>query len=85
MRTYRSPKPVESEGGPGSAGQSGDTQGLSDVPNAGLSVRALVEAGQNFEAEVLMGVEEGRDPEVVEVQTHQARKDEVPSKHGKAG
>lgn len=44
MRTYSSPKPEEKEGGSGSAGQSGDTQGLSGVAEAGgLSVKGLVE------------------------------------------
>ena len=67
MRTYSSPKPKENRGGPGSAGQSGDTQGLSDVAEAGgLSIKQLVQEGQNFEAETLMGVEEAPDPDVDE-------------------
>jgi hypothetical protein len=49
--------------GPGSAGQSGDTQGLSDVAEAGSqSVEELVEEGQSFEAEVISGVENAPRP-----------------------
>lgn len=52
-------RPAAGKGmGPGSAGQSGDTQGLSDIAEAGSeSVQELVEEGQYFEAEVLQGVE----------------------------
>ena len=42
--------------GPDSAGQSGDTQGLSDVAEADSeSVEELVEEGQSYEAEVIAG------------------------------
>lgn len=44
--------------GPGSAGQSGDTQGLPDMAEADSeSVVELVEEGQNLEAELIMGME----------------------------
>lgn len=42
-----------------SAGQSGDTQGLSNVEEANSeSVEELVEEGQDFEADVVAGIEE---------------------------
>jgi len=44
--------------GPDSAGQSGDTEGLTDEPEADSeSVEELVEEGQYFEAEVVNGIE----------------------------
>ena len=64
---------------PGSAGQSGDTQGLSDVAEAGSeSVQELVEEGQSFEAEAISGVEDAPDPDVAEVHTKQVPEDDVP-------
>ncbi len=68
--------------GPDSAGQSGDTQGLSDVAEAGSeSVLELVEEGQSFEAEVIGGVEDAPDPDVAEVHTRQVPEDDVPSEY----
>jgi hypothetical protein len=68
--------------GPGSAGQSGDTQGLSDVAEAGSeSVEELVEEGQSFEAEVIGGVEDAPDPDVAEVHTKEVPEDDVPSEY----
>jgi hypothetical protein len=68
--------------GPDSAGQSGDTQGLSDVAEAGSeSVAELVEEGQSFEAEVIGGVEDAPDPDVAEVHTKQVPEDDVPSEY----
>jgi hypothetical protein len=68
--------------GPGSAGQSGDTQGLSDVAEAGTeSVEELVEEGQSFEAEVISGVEDSPDADVAEVHTKQVPEDDVPPEY----
>jgi hypothetical protein len=68
--------------GPDSGGQSGDTQGLSDVAEAGSeSVEELVEEGQSFEAEVISGVEDAADPDVDEVHTKQVPEDDVPSEY----
>jgi len=68
--------------GPASAGQSGDTQGLSDVAEASSeSVEELVEEGQFFEAEVISGVENAPDPDVEEVHTKQVPEDDVPSEY----
>ena len=68
--------------GPDSAGQSGDTQGLSEVAEAGSeSVAELAEEGQSFEAEVIGGVEDAPDPDVAEVHTKQVSEDDVPSEY----
>jgi hypothetical protein len=82
IRTYAGVPAREKQGGPGSAGQSGDTQGLSDVAEAGSeSVLELVEEGQSFEAEVIGGVEDAPDPDVAEVHTKQVPEDDVPSEY----
>lgn len=68
--------------GPGSAGQSGDNQGLSDVAKAGSeSVEELIEEGQYFEAEVISGVEDAPGPDEAEVHTRQVPEDDVPSEY----
>jgi hypothetical protein len=68
--------------GTGSAGQSGDTQGLSDVAEAGSeSVEELLEEGQSFEAEAIAGVENAPDPDVAEVHTTQVPEDDVPGEY----
>ena len=65
--------------GTDSAGQSGDTQGLSDIAEAnGESVRELLEEGQTFEAEAIGGVEDAPDADVAEVRTKQVLEDDVP-------
>jgi hypothetical protein len=68
--------------GPGSAGQSGDTQGLSDRAEAGSeSVEELIEEGQYFEAEAISGVEDAPGPDESEVHTKQVPEDDVPSEY----
>jgi len=83
IQTYSEAAAVVKRGmGPGSAGQSGDTQGLSDVAEAGSeSVEELVEEGQYFEAEVIGGVEEAGDGDVAEVHTKQVPEDDVPAEY----
>ena len=72
----------EKGGGTGSAGQCGDTQGLSDLAEAGsASVEELVEEGQSFEAEAIGGVEDAPDADVAEVHTRQVPEDDVPSEY----
>jgi hypothetical protein len=81
-RTYSTVSPREKGGGTGSAGQSGDTQGLSDVAEAGSeSVEELLEEGQSFEAEAIGGVEDAPDADVAEVHTTQVSEDDVPSEY----
>ncbi len=66
----------------GSAGQSGDNQGLPNEAEAGSeSVEELVEEGQFFEAEVISGVENAPDPDVAEVHTKEVPEDDVPSEY----
>ena len=82
FRTYGTVKSKEKGMGPGSAGQSGDTQGLSDVAEAGPeSVEELVEEGQSFEAEAISGVEDSPDPDQSEVHTKEIPEDDVPSEY----
>jgi len=81
--TYDSVSPRRRGTGPDSAGQSGDTQGLSDVAEAGPeSVEELVEEGQSFEADVISGVEDADgDPAELEVHTKQVPEDDVPEEY----
>jgi hypothetical protein len=82
IRTYDTVSAKEGGLGPDSAGQSGDTQGLTDVAEADSeSVLELIEEGQSFEAEVISGVEDAPDPDVAEVHTKQVPEDDVPSEY----
>jgi hypothetical protein len=82
IRTYTGVPAAKKGMGPDSAGQSGDTQGLSDVAEAGSeSVEELLEEGQSFEAEAIEGVEDAPEPDVAEVHTRQVPEDDVPSEY----
>lgn len=82
-RTYAASPPAKKPGlGPGSAGQSGDTQGLSDEAEAGPeSVLELIEEGQSFEADAISGVENAPDADAGEVRMKQVPEDDVPSEY----
>jgi hypothetical protein len=81
-RTYAVVSTGEQDNPADSAGQSGDTQGLSDVAEAGSeSVTELLEEGQSFEAEAIGGVENAPDPDVAEVHTKQVPEDDVPQEY----
>jgi hypothetical protein len=68
--------------GPGAGGQSGDIQGLSRRESADSeSVEELTEEGQEYEAEVINGVENARDPDQGEVTTKEVPEDDVPSEY----
>jgi hypothetical protein len=68
--------------GPGAGGQSGDNQGLSRRESADSeSVEELTEEGQEYEAEVISGVENARDPDQAEVTTKEVSEDDVPSEY----
>jgi len=68
--------------GPDSAGQSGDTQGLPDREEGDSeSVMELLEEGQSFEAEAILGVQDAPDADVAEVHTTQFREDDVPPEY----
>ena len=79
-----SPEDQEKERGigPDSAGQSGDTQGLSEDAEAGPeSVEELTEEGQYFEADAISGVEDAPDADVSEVHTREVPEDDVPPEY----
>lgn len=81
-RTYATVSTGEKGRPADSGGQSGDTQGLPDVAEAGSeSVEELFEEGQTFEAEAISGVEDAPDPDVAEVRTKQVAEDDVPSEY----
>jgi hypothetical protein len=85
IRTYAI-VPTRKQGDEGnladSAGQSGDTQGLSDVAEGGSeSVAELIEEGQFFEADAIGGVEDAPDADVAEVHTKQVPEDDVPPEY----
>jgi hypothetical protein len=68
--------------GAGSAGQSGDLQGLSRERNVDSeSVADLVEEGQAYEAEVVSGVEDALDPDQGEVRTREIPADDIPEEY----
>jgi hypothetical protein len=72
----------QDELGSNSAGQSGDTQQISDVPDADSeSVQELLEEGNTFEADAVSGVENAKDPDVSEETTHQVSEDDVPEEY----
>ena len=65
-----------------SAGQSGDTQGISAaVRTDSESVEELLEEGQSFEAEVVAGVENAPEPDESEVHTKEVPEDDVPEEY----
>jgi len=65
-----------------SAGQAGDTQGISASPTVDSeSVEELLEEGQSFEAEILHGVENAADPDESEVRLKQVPEDDVPEEY----
>ena len=68
--------------GPGSGGQSGDLQGLSNRAGADSeSVDELLEEGNAFEAEVVKGVEDVPDADQREIRTRQFPVDDVPTEY----
>jgi hypothetical protein len=82
LRTYAIVSPGRRDAATDSAGQSGDTQGLSDVAEAGSeSVEELLEEGQSFEAEAIGGVEDAPDADVAAVHTKQVPEDDVPAEY----
>ena len=68
--------------GPGSGGQSGDTQGLSEDEEAtSESVLELVEEGQAFEAGIVAGIENAPDADAGPIRTREVREDDVPPEY----
>jgi hypothetical protein len=65
-----------------SSGQSGDLQGLSNAEVADSeSVDELLEEGNAFQADVVMGVEDAGDAEGREVRTHEVLEDDIPGEY----
>ena len=65
-----------------SAGQSGGDQGLPrDAEADSESVEELLEEGNSFEAGVVLGVENSKDPSVSEVTTYEFPEDDVPGEY----
>jgi hypothetical protein len=75
--------PVDEKGlGPSSGGQSGDTQGLSDIAEADSeSVQELIEEGQYLEAAIISGIENAPDADEGEVRTRQVPTNDVPDEY----
>jgi hypothetical protein len=68
--------------GPDSAGQSGDIQDISNVPDADSeSVEELVEEGNALEAGIVDGVESAELPDESEVTTREVPEDDVPQEY----
>ena len=68
--------------GSGSAGQSGDLQGLSRVEDVDSeSVNELIEEGNAFEADVVQGVTDAGNADEEEVHTHEVPEDDVPGEY----
>lgn len=68
--------------GPDSAGQSGDTQQISNTAGADSeSVEELAEEGNAFEADAVYGVENAKDADVSEVTTREVPEDDVPGEY----
>ena len=67
--------------GTGSAGQSGDLQGLSRRNVDSESVEELAAEGQSYEAELLSSIEEASDPDEGELRTREVPADDVPGEY----
>jgi len=66
----------------GSGEQSGDLQNLSRTQGADSeSVEELLEEGNAFEADAVLGVEDADDAEGKEVRTHEVPEDDVPGEY----
>ena len=75
-------RPMRKGPGASSAGQSGDTQGLSGLEDVDSeSVEELTEEGQDFEAGVISGVENAPDADEGEVTTSEVPEDDVPGEY----
>ena len=69
-------------GASGSAGQSGDLQGLSRVEDVDSeSVNELIEEGNAFEADVVQSVTDAGNADEEEVHTHEVPEDDVPDEY----
>lgn len=68
--------------GPDSAGQTGDNQQTHVRAEADTeSVEELLDEGNVFEAEAVLGVESAPDPDEGEVRVHEVPEDDVPEEY----
>src|SRR5438552_4203094 len=68
--------------GPSSGGQSGDTQGLTNIEDMDSeSVEELVEEGQYLEAELISGIENAPNADQGPVRTKAVPEDDVPTEY----
>lgn len=75
--------PTIKGGGSRTAGQSGDTEGLSDTESVDSeSVEELVEEGQDFEAELVDSVANAPDPDEAELDAEVPAEDDQDSGQG---
>jgi hypothetical protein len=75
-------RPNQRESDSSSAGQSGGDRGLPrDATADSESVEELLEEGNSFEAGVVFGVENSKDPSVSEVTMHEFPEDDVPGEY----
>jgi hypothetical protein len=82
IQVRRASGPPRETAVPGSGGQSGDLQGLSNVERADSeSVDELIEEGNAFEAGVVSGVEEAGERGEKEVRTREVAEDDVPGEY----
>jgi hypothetical protein len=73
---------LREEEGSGAAGQSGDTQQLSDEESADPeSVKELLEEGQAFEAGVVSGVEAAEENPDQEANSQEVPEDDLPGEY----
>ncbi|MGA7412413.1 MAG: hypothetical protein WBW33_18185 [Bryobacteraceae bacterium] len=71
-----------SDVGPVSAGQSGDTQGVSTSDDlSSETVAELLEEGQYYEASVISGIENAPRADVSELKTREVPEDDVPAEY----
>lgn len=74
--------PARRGSGPDFGGQSGDVEGLPEVPDADSeSVEELAAEGQDFEAELVDAVEGAPDPDEAEVETREIPENDVPEEY----
>ena len=78
----KEPRKRRNETGPDSAGQTGDAQQIPDSAGADSeSVEELLDEGNAFEADAVLGVENAKDPDVSEVKTREVPEDDVPGEY----
>lgn len=74
--------PARSGTGPAAGGQSGDIESLPDTAIVDSeSVEELAAEGQDYEAEIVDGIEGAPDPDQGEIETREVPEDDVPDEY----